>query len=63
MPRGPQGQHRPQSEVQAAVMVGKIATSQIKEPQMRRLFVLEYGMFPSHPKSSQKTSDREPLTN
>ena len=40
MPKGPQGQKRPQSEVQAAVMVGKIATGQIKEPQTRRLFTL-----------------------
>ncbi len=63
MPRGPRGQQRPQSEVSAAVMVGKIATGQIVEPQTRRLFVLEYGMSPSHPKSSQKTSSAEPLTN
>ena len=42
MPKGPRGEKRPQSEVQAAVMVGKIATRQIKETQTRRLFTLKY---------------------
>ena len=31
MPTGPQGQKRPVSTVQAAVMVGRIATRQIAE--------------------------------
>ncbi len=42
MPKGPQGQKRPQGEVQAAVMVGKIATGQIKEPQTRRMATIRY---------------------
>ena len=43
MPKGPEGQQRPQSEVQAAVMVGKIATRQLKELQTRQLFTVQYG--------------------
>ncbi len=42
MPEGPRGEKRPQSEVQAAVMVGKIATGQIKEPQTRRMATIRY---------------------
>lgn len=42
MPVGSQGQKRPQGETQAAVMVGKIATGQITEPQTRRLFAVQH---------------------
>ena len=31
MPRGPHGEKRPQGDVEAAVMVGKIATGEIEE--------------------------------
>lgn len=60
MPRGPQGQKRPTSEVQAAVMVGKIATGQIEEPQKRRLFILDYGCHPTGPKPEHSTKEHGP---
>ena len=62
MPKGPDGQQRPTSEVSAAVIVGKIATRQITEPQTRRLTVLEYGTFPRGPKLRQDTPRAEPVT-
>lgn len=31
MPRGPHGEKRPQGDVEAAVMVGKIATGEVDE--------------------------------
>ena len=33
MPRGPNGETRPSDPVEAAVMVGRIATCQIEEPK------------------------------
>ena len=36
MPTGPQGQKRPADVVGCAVMVGKIATGEIEEPQVNQ---------------------------
>ena len=63
MPRGPQGQKRPNDVVGAAVMVGRIATRQIEEtyPDLRVLRAARQGLSPLRQSSGLRTPAKLPM--